>query len=318
MHRTAWKIIVYGLMFCLLGAAVAAAAQQGAQPGRSYATPQEAVTALIEASRAEDTQALYKVLGPGSKKLIESGDAVADKADRAAFVAAYQEKNALVPDADNKNRYQLEIGADAWPFPIPLVSGKSGRWSFDAKAGAEALIARRIGHNELSAMQVCLAYADAQKEYYRLNPDRAGTAHYAARIASRPGQRDGLYWATGAGEPPSPLGALAAAAESGGYARGKQGQDVPYFGYRYRVLTRQGRHATGGERSYTAGGLMSGGFALLAYPAVYGSSGVMTFMINQDGVIYEKNLGKDTVSLARAITAFDPDASWHPVAADAL
>ncbi len=307
MNRLAYTPLVCALLCGLL---VATSAQAAARKGRTYETPQAAVEALIAATKADNPQELAKILGPGSKKLIDSEDAVADSADRAAFAAAYAEKNALVPDGDSEERYQLQTGQDSTPFPIPIV--KVGeRWAFDVKAGAETLIDRRIGHNELSAMQVCLAYAEAQRDYLRLNPTQAPTPHYAVRIASKPGQRDGLYWETKPGEPQSPLGALAAAAEVGGYEAAGQSVEAPFFGYRYRVLTSQGKHAQGGARNYIENNVMSGGFALLAYPASYGSSGVMSFMINQDGVIYEKNLGKKTASLAKKITSFDPDDSWH-------
>ncbi len=295
------------LLFTLTAGSEALAAQK-----RLFATPAEAAKALAEAIRTDNMVELYAILGQDSKPLVESGDPQADAGDRAEFSAAYDEKNALVPDSSGSGRYMLEIGPDNWVFPVPLaIDSKNGRWFFDGKEGAAKLLERRIGHNELSAMQVCLAYVDAQREYRQLNPQKSATAHFAAQIASRPGQRDGLYWESAAGEAPSPLGALVATAETGGYRPPQQGAGMPYYGYRYRVLTRQGKNAPGGARDYMRNGQLSEGFALLAYPDQYGVSGVMTFVVNQDGVVYEKNLGKDTAAMVSKITAFDPDSSWR-------
>lgn len=295
---------ILGAALCAL--LMTAAAAQAAQ--KTYDTPQAAVDDLLAATRGDNLKELYAILGDEAKKLVESGDAVADNDERELFAAAYAEKHALV---DSDGRHLLEVGGDGWLFPIPLVRNDQGRWFFDTHEGAEILIDRRIGHNELSAIQVCLAYADAQQEYYRLNPDRSSTPHYAARIASSSGKRDGLYWQTKEGEAPSPLGPLVARAEAGGYETKRQDKERPYFGYHYRVLTSQGIHAKDGDRNYVKNGRLTGGFALLAYPATYGASGVMTFMINQDGVVYQKNLGKETATMARHITSFDPDDTWE-------
>ncbi len=310
MNRTVLrKIAVFSLLLALLPCAGAAAAQT---PARTYLTPEEAAAGLAEATKAGNLQELRAILGPASGVLLESGDPAADAADRKAFSAAYAKGHFLVPGDSTESRYFLEIGDNNWRFPVPLVRDKNGRWHFDGKEGQEALLALRIGHNELSAIQVCLAFADAQREYWRRNPEQSPAPHYAARIASSPGKRDGLYWESGDGEQ-SPLGALAAAAESKGYGAPKGEGGTPYFGYRYRILAGQGGHAPGGAVEYTENGRMVRGFALLAYPDRYGLSGVMTFMINQDGVVYEKNLGQKTAEQAGKIASFDPDATWRPV-----
>ena len=296
-----------------------AAKAQPAPIAYFYDSPEVAVKALFSALKANDKAELLKILGPGAGEVLESGDAVADNAERATFIAAYEEKNMLVPGREGKaNQRILEVGANNWPFPIPLVADKkSGLWYFDGKAGREEILDRRVGRNEHSTIQVIQAYVDAQREYYQLNPDKAVIPHFAQKIASSPGKRDGLYWETKAGEPPSPLGALVAEAATDGYKPvqqdNKQGESKSYYGYRYQILSGQGKHAPKGAYEYVENDLMFGGFALVAYPAVYGVSGVMTFIVNQDGVIYEKNLGKNTTTLAQKITHFDPDKTWRKV-----
>ena len=333
MKNTLGKVTVCVALLATLSAwgMEAKAADKG---GRFYPTPEIAVEALVTALKANDAKELLAILGPKAAPLVDSGDAQANDAERAAFVEAYEKKHELVaetPDqagdkaqgkeagsaaSGGKERRILTIGPDGWPFPIPLVqdtSYKALRWRFDTAAGVQELLNRRIGNNELSAIQVCLAYVDAQNDYYRLNPDKKPMAHFARKIASSPGERDGLYWPVKEGEEPSPLGALAAAAEAGQGAPAKAPQGQGYHGYRYRILTGQGPHAAHGAYSYIGNDLMFGGFALLAYPETYGVTGVMSFMVNQDGVIFEKNLGKSTASLANRITLFDPDSSWRQV-----
>src|SRR5262244_137952 len=212
----------------------------------------------------------------------------------------------LVPSGDTK--VVLQIGKDEWPFPIPLIKGSSG-WHFDTQAGKEELLNRRIGRNELDVIQVCLAYVDAQREYYVRNPLNAALLQYAPKFISTKGKRDGLYWETAANEPPSPLGPLVAQARREGYKR-TAGKSVPYHGYYYKMLTRQGPDAPGGAYDYVVRGKMIGGFALVAYPAQYGSSGIMTFIVNHDGVVYEKDLGPNTASTAQSMTKFNPDKTW--------
>ena len=309
MSMTYWKgalCVFFLTLVCAFGAK-----DNPAFAAQSYDSPEAAVKALVEAIKAENKEAVIKILGSGARDSIESGNSEIDSAERAAFVAAYEAKNTLVVDEADKNRRILQIGENNWPFPIPLMSDKQGRWTFDGKAGADEILARHVGRNELSVIEVCRAYVDAQYDYYRLNPDKAVIPHFAQKIVSQPGKRDGLYWETKPGEAESPLGPFVASAADEGRKKGeKQGEAAPYHGYRYRILTSQGKHAPKGAYSYVEKGLMFGGFALIAYPDAYGVSGVMTFMVNQDGVIYEKNLGKNTPAVAQKITSFDPDDTW--------
>jgi len=275
---------------------------------RTFASPEEAVKAFIEALKSNDVKALEAILGPGSRDLVSSGDPVADKAVRERFLSRYGEKNRLeVTDA----KANLSLGNDDWPFAVPIVK-KDGLWRFDAKAGKEEILARRIGQNELSAIQFCLAYVDAQREYTLKDRDGDGLLEYAQKFGSDKGKKNGLYWKAKEGEEQSPLGPIAAAAYSRGY-RKKGENPQPFYGYYYRILTGQGKNAPGGAYGYLAKGNMIGGFALVAYPAKYASSGVMTFIVNHDGVVYEKDLGRNTEKAAQAMKLFDPDSTWKKV-----
>jgi Protein of unknown function (DUF2950) len=273
-----------------------------------FKSPEEAVTALVSAAKNGDKNAILAVLGPEGRDIVSSGDEVADRTTRENFIAAYDIKQALTQDGDAKAT--LVIGDKDWPFPIPIVS-KDGTWRFDAKAGLDEILRRRIGRNELSAIQVCLAYVQAQNEYASLDPGGLGPHTYAQRIVSGPGKKDGLYWPTAEGDEPSPLGDLAAQASAEGYRVGQT--PIPYHGYYYRILKRQGASAAGGAYDYMVKGKMIGGFALVAYPAEYGNSGIMTFMINQDGTVFQKDLGPRTAKIARKIEAFAPDQTWTKV-----
>jgi len=273
-----------------------------------FTTPEDAVSALVEAAKSQDQKGLLTVLGPDGKAIASSGDAVADANARDNFVSAYDAKHALELEGDGSQT--LIIGNDDWPFPIPLIN-KGGKWQFDAAAGVDEILRRRIGRNELAAIQVSLAYVQAQNEYASLDPAGLGPHVYAQRIVSRPGKRDGLYWATAEGEQASPLGELAAKASAEGYKTGNT--PIPYYGYYYRILTRQGAHAPGGAYDYLAKGKMIGGFALVAYPAQFGNSGIMTFIVNQDGTVFQKDLGPQSDKLARKLEAFDPDSTWMKV-----
>jgi hypothetical protein len=253
------------------------------------------------------------VLGPRSADIVSSGDPVADKATREAFVAAYEAKSAIV-DLSDKTKL-LVIGPNDFPLPIPLTR-QNGGWDFDLVAARQEILYRRIGRNELAAIQACLAYVDAQNEYASKNREQAMAA-YAQRIVSRPGRKDGLYWPTAEGEEQSPLGEFVAAASAQGYRPGRRPGGAPYHGYYYKVLTRQGPTAPGGALNYVVGGAMIGGFALVAYPARYGSSGVMTFLVNHDGTVFEKDLGSATAVRAGSMTAFNPDHTWKKVAVEA-
>jgi hypothetical protein len=277
-----------------------------AGPPQSFPTPEAAVEALMAAAKSGEDARVLAVMGSAAKPLVESGDAVADRNVHDRFVSLYDEAHSLISESDD--RRVLQVGTTGWPFPIPLVKGKSG-WFFDTADGVQELLARRIGQNELDAIQVCLAISDAQRDYVRLNPEHATPAHYAGRFLSSPGKRDGLYWPTADGEPLSPLGTEAAHASAAGYEF-EQGKPTPYHGYYYRLLSAQGSNAEGGAIDYKVKGQLYGGFALVAYPAEYGNSGVMTFITNYAGVVFQKDLGKDTATRAKALKTFDPDASW--------
>jgi Protein of unknown function (DUF2950) len=279
-----------------------------ARAQESFKTTDEAVNALVNAARAEDRDGILAILGPDGEDIVSSGDAVADAATLKRFLAAYDAKHEITMEGDSKAT--LIIGQEDFPFPIPLVQ-KDKRWLFDTAAGREEILYRRIGRNELDAIQASLAYVDAQNEYAETNPAGAGVGTYAQRIVSQPGKKDGLYWPTPEGETQSPLGALVAEATSAGYRVG--GGHAPYRGYYYRILTKQGPDAPGGAIDYVVNGKMIGGFALVAYPAEYGNSGVMTFLVNHDGSVFQKDLGARTSELVRRMTAYNPDASWKKV-----
>ncbi len=277
---------------------------------RTFASPEEAVKALVEALKSDDVKALEAIFGPGSRDILLSGDPVADKAVREKFLSRYEEKNRLEVTEAKAN---LNVGNDDWPFAIPILK-KDALWRFDTKAGREEILARRIGQNELSAIQVCLAYVDAQREYFFKDRDGDGLLEYAQKFRSDQGKKNGLYWEVKAGEGQSPLGPLLAAAQEKGYSgKAAGGKPAPYYGYYYRILTAQGKNAPGGAYDYLVRGNMIGGFALMAYPAKYASSGVMTFIVNHDGVVYQKDLGRNTEKTAQAMKLFDPDSTWKRV-----
>jgi hypothetical protein len=278
---------------------------------KQFSSPEEAVKALITAIKSNDTKSLLAIFGPSGKALIFSGDDVADRAAGARFEKAYEEMNQL--EKKDEKRVILHVGREDWPFPIPLVK-QGNTWYFNTSEGKEEILNRRIGRNELDAIQVCLAIVDAQREYAAKDRMSDGVLQYAQKFLSEPGKKDGLYWPAGEGEEPSPLGSLAARASVEGYTGKKPGgQPVPYHGYFYRILKAQGKHAQGGTRAYVVNGKMIGGFAVVAFPASYGNSGIMTFLVNQDGVVYEKNLGKNTAQIAKGMNSFDPDAAWCKV-----
>jgi hypothetical protein len=283
-----------------------AAGAQAAGHQKSFDSPEAAAQALAAALKAGDRKAEVAILGGEAKAVLESGDAVADKAARARFAQAYEESNKLEKSGDAKA--VLVIGKLGWPFPIPLVKEAAG-WRFDTAAGREEILNRRIGRNELSTMQAMLAVADAEREYYLANPQKDKLLQYAQKFVSTQGKRDGLYYPTKAGEARSPLGPLFESAKAQGYAPGDG-----YHGYKYRILKAQGPDAKGGAYGYVAQGRMIGGYALIAWPATYGNSGVMTFVINHDGVLYEKDLGPGTAAAAAKVTKFNPDKSWKAVA----
>jgi hypothetical protein len=282
----------------------AATAQQ------SFKTPQEAVETFVAAVRAGDRKAINTILGPGAEQVISSGDAVQDENTRKLFLAAYDLTHSIQTDGDKPAT--LLIGRDEYPFAIPIAK-KGDSWMFDTTAGREEVLARRIGRNELAAIQVCLAYYDAQYEYAETMPKVDDMAVYAQRVVSSPGKKDGLYWPSAEGQPQSPLGEAVAAASLRGY---RVGSGEPFHGYYYKILTRQGPKAPGGAHDFIVDGKMIGGFALIAWPAEYGNSGITTFLISHDGAVYEKDLGKDTAKVAARTTAFNPDDTWKKVVID--
>jgi len=307
MCRFGFAIIVAAIILAgFYQSAFAANAKQ-----KSFKSPEEAVKALVGAVKGNDTKELLAILGPAGKELIFSGDEVADKAGRDRFVKAYEEMNKLVSENDKK--VILHVGNEEWPYPLPVVK-KGENWFFDTKAGKEEILNRRIGRNELNAIQVCLAYVDAQREYILKDRDKDKLPEYAQKFVSDKGQKNGLYWEAQEGEEQSPLGPLAAKAAKEGYVEKKPvGKLNPYHGYYYKILKYQGKNAPGGEYDYVVNGKMVGGFALVAYPAEYGDSGVITFIVNQDGMVYEKHLGKNTEKIAAAMKKYDPDKTWRKV-----
>jgi hypothetical protein len=289
-----------------------APARRAPVPPQSFASPEAGFAALAAAIRAHDEPRLLRVLGDAGRRLIRSGDPVADRAARDRFTAAWTERQAILRPAPN--RAELEIGADRWPLPVPMIE-RGGRWRFDARAGAQALVDRRIGRNELDTIETLRAIVDAQQDFARTAGRQGGFRAYAQRFFSSPGARDGLYWPTLPGEPESPLGPLAAAASAGGYAAPRPGdRPQPFHGYLFRMLTRQGPAAPGGAMDFVVDGRMIGGFGVLAVPARHGETGIMSFLVSHDGVVWERNLGPETARLAAAITAFDPGPGWQRVA----
>jgi hypothetical protein len=275
-----------------------------------FKSPQAAVDALLAAAAQKETEDLLAVLGPEGKDIIFSGDDVADKAGREAFLAAVKERKVLL--VTSKNSVSIKVGPDEWPFPIPIVKGPKG-WFFDTAAGKEELINRRIGRNELRAIALCQAFVSAQKEYAQTGQHGESAGAYAQKLLSSEGKHDGLYWAAKAGEPESPLGPLAAQAANDGYeVKASASGPKPFHGYFFRILTAQGENAPGGAKNYIVDGKMTGGFALVAWPAEYGVSGVMTFVVNQTGIVFEKNLGRTTADTAKAMAQFNPDLTWRP------
>ncbi len=273
-----------------------------------FQSPDEAVAALVGALQADDRDTLARILGPGSENLVRSGDPVKDRQEAQRFLDAYAERHALV--ADGQDRLSLQVGGNDWPLPMPLVR-RDGEWVFDSQAGAQEIVDRRIGRNEIAAIRFALAYVDAQHAYFDLFKQATGKGRYAMRLVSTEGNYDGLYWPPAPGIPESPLGPLVESAVEEGYpGQSEAGKLIPYQGYYYRILTAQGPNALGGAKSYVQGGLMTGGFGLIAWPAMFGASGVMTFVVGEDGTVFQKDLGPETNARAAAIRTFDPGLDW--------
>lgn len=290
-----------------LGASVASGA---AGAGKAFATPEDAVSALMTAASAQDTNALRVIFGPATEE-IQNPDRVQAADDLKEFASALNQRRRIVRQSDS--RCVLEVGESDWPFPVPIVK-KDGRWYFDIEEGKEELINRRIGRNELMTLQVTRAYVEAQREYASKDRDGDEVLEYAQKLASSPGQTDGLFWPTELNGEQSPFGPFVAQAQEEGYF-GKSSEDdsgpQPFHGYYFKILTRQGKHAAGGKYDYIINGNMIGGFALVAWPVEYGESGVMTFVVNQQGRVRQKDLGPDTARIVRKMNAYDPDPSWR-------
>jgi Protein of unknown function (DUF2950) len=289
----------------------ATAGAEGAGP-RVFATPDEAARMLIDTVKANDLKGLVALFGPAGQDLVDTSDPATGRRNREVFVAAVAEGwrlGDLGPD-----RKEVVLGNESWPFPVPLVKGAAG-WSFDAAAGREEILNRRIGRNELAVIGVLQAYVAAQRAYAAASHDGKPAGRYARTFGSDPGRHNGLYWPNRPGEPRSPLGVLVAKASEQGYRRREEGPS-PFHGYYFRILEGQGKAAKGGAADYVVGGEMTGGFALVAWPVYYAESGVMTFVVNQDGVGYEKDLGVETKAAAASLTRYDPDETWGPVPPD--
>ncbi len=311
VRHLAW-LLAFGL--CALPAlmgSISAVAESTPRPQPRFSSPDEATQALVEAVRAHNIGRIIAILGPQGRKLVVSGDPVQDRHGREIFVVAYDQFHEI--DMVSADRATLIAGTEHWPFPIPLVLQQDG-WRFDADSGVKEILDRRIGRNELSVIGVCRAYFAAQREYAARDWAANGRHEFARKFLSATGKKDGLYWPAQAGEEESPLGPLVAKARAEGYGGDAQGRTrAPYHGYRYKILTQQGESAQGGELKYIVDGHMTRGFAMVAFPAKYGDSGIMTFIVNQDGIIYQKDLGAKTGTLARGMSAFDPGIGWRAV-----
>jgi len=273
------------------------------QRQKTFSSPEDASNAFVTAVQGNDEKVMLDILGPDGKQIVSSGDETEDANGRANFVQRYQEMHRLVKEPDGT--ILLYIGAKNWPTPIPLVN-KGNSWYFDTDAGKKEILFRRIGRNEISTIRVCQELVAAQKDYFSTQHNE-----YAQKIFSDEGQHNGLYWKPADGEPQSPIGPLVASAVAEGYTKSQNGAPTPYRGYYYHILTRQGKNAPGGAKGYIVNGKMTGGFAFVAYPAEYRSSGVMTFIVGVDGVVHQKDLGKKTEVLAKAMKEYNPDSSWQ-------
>jgi hypothetical protein len=294
-------------ILCTLGVLTHAPAQQNAQPPaqKMFATPELAAQAVIQAAEAFDVPALLQILGPGSKDLVSSEDPVEDKNRALAFAGSARQKHTIVVDAKNPNHAELSVGDDDWPLPIPLVK-RNGLWSFDAKTGRRQILFRRIGENELDAIRVCRGFVEAQQEYALEKHDNGGPGQYAQRIISTPGKHDGLAWQNADGSWAGPVGETVAKAVEQGYSATRP----PYRGYYFKVLKSQGPAAPLGQLDFVVKGLMIGGFALAAAPAQYRVTGVETFIVSHSGIVYQKDLGPNTLAIFKDMEQYNPDKTW--------
>jgi len=293
----------FGMVAILLAGCFPACSVAQQQGQKTFSSAEDASNALVMAAQKNDEKGMLDILGPDAKRIVSSGDDTEDAEGRANFVQKYQEMHRLVKEPDRTTT--LYIGAENWPTPIPLVK-KGSSWYFDTEAGKKEILYRRVGENEISTIRVCQELVGAEKEY-------RSTQHngYAQKIFSDEGQHNGLYWKAAAGEPQSPIGPLVASAVAEGYVKDQNGAPTPYRGYYYHILTRQGEHGRGGAKNYIVNGEMTKGFAFVAYPAEYRSSGVMTFIVTEDGVVYQRDLGKMTSVLAKAMQEYNPTPGWQ-------
>jgi hypothetical protein len=276
--------------------------------GESFSTPEQAARALVRAAERHDVAGALKILGPSAKELLTTSDPVADRRMRATFVKRAKEKMVVISDPDRPKQKLLELGNDRWPFPIPIVRS-AGQWRFDVSQGKQQILLRRIGNGELTAIDVCRGYVEAQNEYFDRDWTGRGGRQYAQKVVSSTGQRDGLYWPSTDANDESPISEFVAKAIAEGYT--KRGQ--PYQGYYFKILKGQGPHASGGAMSYLEDGAMTRGFALIAWPSDYRSTGVMTFLVDRAGIVYQKDLGAKTAEIATSTSVYDPDQTWTPV-----
>jgi Protein of unknown function (DUF2950) len=295
--------LLAAVLLCVL---IPLCAQSTAQAQKAFETPQQAAQALVQATASYDVSALLEIFGPDGKDFIASADPVRDKSVATAFAARANEKNVVTIDSTNKTRAVLLVGNDDWPFPVPLVKQK-GKWHFATAEGRDEILLRRIGVNELDVIQICRGFVEAQEEYASEVHDNSGVNQYAQKIISTPGKRDGLFWRNEDGTPGGPIGESVARAIEEGYSS----KSSPYHGYYFKVLKGQGPAARLGQLDYVVGGVMIGGFALVAVPAEYRVTGVKTFMVSYDGVVYEKDLGPDSLNLVKAMERYNPDKRWH-------
>jgi Protein of unknown function (DUF2950) len=295
------------LVAAILCSAAVCFAQQGKE--KTFASPGDAVLALYNAAKANDTQAADAIFGSSAADILHTGDKVADENMRTDFVRRYDQMHRVLLEPDGM--VTLYVGADNWPFPVSIAKSSGGSWYFDTEGGKKEILYRRIGRNENDAIDILHSLVDAQHDYMAETHDEDKTKHYAAKFISTEGKQDGLYWKTSDNDPPSPIGPLLVSAAGEGYNM-QQGKAEPYHGYYYRILTKQGAAAKGGARDYMVNGLLTKGFAFVAYPAEYRNSGVVSFIVNQDGIVYEKDLGTDTAKIAGSMTEYNPDSSWSP------
>ena len=304
------RFFTIATLVVFLGLSLAACTSSKPPQQKEFKSPSDAVQAFVTALTTDNDKELLSIFGPEANELLFSGNEATDLERRQKFLESYAEQNSITADGD---KFIIVVGKNDWPFPIPLMK-KGEKWVFDITSGKEEILDRRIGRNELNAVQVLLAIVDAQREYAMEDRDNDSLLEYAQKFKSEPGQKDGLYWEAKEGQESSPLGELVANARAEGYAsEGAQNTPEPYHGYYYRILTAQGQNASGGAYDYIVDGSMIGGFAIVAYPAEYDNSGVMTFIVNHEGVVYQKDLGENTEEQAKAMTLYDPDETWTPV-----